>query len=327
MKKKSIFLICLFAKVAMYAQVNSIRLHCEVIKACLDEMKNATVHVIIKDFCDDSKPYKKMLQENWKFSNLKFDYEPKYDDILAKPDLMVRGDWFMILDNYIMHKMQPVPVTYLSVINVTDNMLDKFVRVITIPLHCTFHNKFIQEKLFRQDMDVANSFANIGNEYYLKNIIEMIEQCAEQNVDGYTNYIVSEKNNHCDLIDSVLATTLYIPDYVLLKPSRTRGEFSPIDTVEYFKGFESKYKLVSNEEMRRLFLDNKPFYYLLKCVSDGALYNVILEGTTGKIVTGRIGVGHQMDGCSIGWVYKRCLMREHCQKKKKKEGSSKKGSG
>lgn len=319
MKKKLLY-VFLLLKLCMNAQVSNLFIHCGKKGACLDKMKNVTVHVLIKDFCDDSKPYKKILQDNWKFSKLQFDYSPAYSEMLPTIKSLVKDEWYMILNKYTLVNGVPTYLSFypsflntsISVVKAAGEFEYPYEKAIEIPLFYPVHDKFTKQMKFGQDLDVAASFPNLANPFYLKNIIQVIEQLAKAD----KSYL-SEIKPDCKLIEEVLDSTLYIPDYVLLKPAEeSPDKYAYADTAFYLKGYLSKNKLVTKAEMTALFNTNKPFYYVLKALEAKAMFTLILEGSTGKIINYTLENAKYMDDRPMSDLYKD-LKKKSCKGKKK----------
>lgn len=325
---KKIFLIFYLAfQLNGFSQIQYVQLDCKDGNPCINEMKNATVHVIIKDFCDDGKPYKKVLLENWNYSALKFDYDPKYND-RPFPE-MVAGEWYMFL-----HKTTTTLgansnflVTEIAVgklIKKEKTLLDgvnyEYKTVVTIPLFYPVRDKFSRFMEWRQDQDVAKTFPNVGNEFYFKNTLQILEQFINNDISNYKDY--GKKFPDCDSKEEIKRQTLYIPKYIFRKaPKKKVEEIQYSDSVAYMEHYDSPYTIVTDAEIKKMFESREKFYYILRSETGDIIYNFILESTTGKIKNFGYSSGLAMEDIPMGKVYIADLMpnrfcREYFKNKK-----------
>lgn len=303
-------LIVLFSitVLSVQAQVSSVVLECKDGLPCLSEMKDATVHVIIKDFCDDSKPYKKVLQEKWKYSKLAFDYSEKYDavnDFGSK--IFTKGEWYMYIERFNDSKCSADTVnrmlsisssgrvsssvsyvhTRLSIGKAVVDRNIKVVSVIEIPLFPA-PGKVVGIGVgfpfssFTQKPDISQGFFNLGNEFYFENILHILDQFIDNKIDHFTKYNTTLLN--CESLKEIVSSTLYVPQYMLLNSSGYFKSIVYVDSSKYFQGYKSKYKILTNEEMVEKFKSKNPFYYLLWAAEGGTKYYFVIEGSTGKIM-------------------------------------------
>lgn len=299
--KKSILLLLFVTKTVLnYGQVTSVVFESKDNEATYNELKNATVHVIIKDFCDDSKPYKKILEDNWKHSKLIYDYSEKYDWINQDGGLRglcKEGEWYMFLERSIGQKgtfggggiqnssHYNFSNTEISIAKVVGKKRLQLQYVIKMPIYPAPGKEYqvgYPSGGIQQNVDVAKSFFNLSNEFYLLNTIQVLNQFVEKQISYWMSY--DDKELNCESLKEVLKSTLYIPQYVLVKSSRNNDKLAFVDGNKYFKGYESNYKMLTNEEMVKKFKSGEQFYYLLYSVGYGK-WNFIVEGTTGKIMS------------------------------------------
>jgi len=296
MKKTTLLLFLLFPCI-LFSQVSSflMRSHSPSVN---DLNESVTVHVMIKDFCDDSKPFKKVLMDNWKLSKLSFDYNEDFDAREEKKDICPKGEWYM----YISHDVggtNNIHITY-TTICIGRNAGGKKANleaVISIPLIQLPADGVCLEwmYIFKQDIDVQKNFLNLSNEYYLKNMLQIMDQLkAGKDLNG----------KFCAEKKEVLANTLYIPDYVFLKTSNCAKPVEYVDHTKYMKGFEGKYSIATNDQMVKLFQAGKPFYYLLFSGSGNRKYHFIVEGISGQLMGNSSCGGYNIGEDEMEKIYK-----------------------
>ncbi len=232
----------------------------------LGSMKDVTLHVIIKDFCDDTKPYKKLLQKEWKYSKLSFDYSEKYDS----DNMFEDGEWYMFIQTYLSTSSlgSSESGTYLVVGRAKGKDQKSARTAVNIPLQWL---RRIDKIYIPQSIDLSYNFSNLKIDY-LKNTLQIIEQFAEKKVNKSNSYNKTQVN--CESYKKVLGETLYFP------PHTVKG-----DDNENFEEFRSSYKVVSDEEISKLFEKGKPFYYVLYASAFNDFgYGYIIEGSTGEIM-------------------------------------------
>lgn len=316
--KKFFLLFFIASQLNGFSQIQYVQLDCKKKTPCINEMKNATVHVIIKDFCDDSKPYKKVLLENWNYSALKFDYDPKYNDYPFSG--MVPGEWYMFL-----HKTTTTLgansnflVTEISV--GTGGVKNEYTSVITIPLFYPVRDKFSRFMGWGQDQDVAKTFPNLENEFYFKNTLQVLEQFINNDISSYRDY--DKKFPNCDSKEEIKRQTLYLPKYIFRKAPRKKGEeIQYSDSIAYMENFNSPYKIVTDDEIKKMFESREKFYYLLRSETGDIIYNFILESTTGKIMNFGYSSGLAMEDIPMGKVFIADLMpNRFCREYLKNKG-------
>lgn len=172
-----------------------------------------------------------------------------------------------------------------------------------------------------QDQDVATTFPNIGNEFYFKNTLQVLEQFINNDVSSYEEYI--KKFPNCDSKEEIKQQTLYIPKYIFRKASKKLvDEIEYADSIAYMEHFNSPYKIVTDTEIRKMFESKEKFNYILRSETGFFIYNFILEGSTGKILNVGYSAGKSMDVIPMGKVYVADLMpnrfcREYFKSKKK----------
>lgn len=297
-------LIVLFSitVLSVQAQVSSVVLECKDGLPCLSEMKDATIHVIIKDFCDDSKPYKKVLQEKWKYSKLAFDYSEKYDEVNENGRrIYTIGEWYMYIERSGDNKCSTYANDGKHSINsnvgythtrlcIGKAILHRYIQikdVIEIPLFPA-PGKVVGIGVgfpfssFTQKPDISQGFFNLGNEFYFENILHILDQFIDNKIDHFTKYNTILLN--CESLKEIVSSTLYVPQYMLLNSSGYFKSIVYVDSSKYFQGYKSKYKILSNEEMVEKFKSKIPFNYLLWAAEGGTKYYFVIEGTTGKIM-------------------------------------------
>jgi hypothetical protein len=156
-----------------------------------------------------------------------------------------------------------------------------------------------------QDVDVMKEFYNISTEFYFKNILQVLDQFVNSNVSGYVQY--AKEKVLCNDLKQIQSSTLFIPQYTLLKSSLHGDKIEFVNPSDYFVGFEGSYKVLTNEEMSAMFKEQKSFYYLLWAAEGGIKYNFIIESLTGKIMSVGYGRGYNINKKDMPGLYEKDL--------------------
>lgn len=325
--KNFFLLILLCISLLANAQVKKVVFESKKGRANFDELKNATVRVIIKDFCDDSKPYKKIIQENLKFSKLTFDFSESYDfyDQLSK-GLCKKDEWYMFIDGFYIGDKDEAATEYITIAKTTGKK-DGIERVIFLPLFASQLSKFERDfeknnpyKLsvhaIQQSADLSQCFFNLGNEYYLKNILQILNQFVDKKAENWLEY--KKKFMSCESLDKVLASVLYVPHYALLKEykyskDKKEKEFVYANPSECFSGYRSEYKVLTNEEMVKMFKSGKSFCYLLTSIAGDHKLNFIVESTTGNVMCVANRLGPLIKKNDMLGLYETLNSKEYCK--------------
>lgn len=323
--KKIILGFLLTFSMFSFGQVRYITFESKEGDAVYADLKNVTVHVIIKDFCDDSKPYKKILEENWKHSKLSFDYEEKFDLFNeSNKGLCVDGEYYMYLERTMGSKrlagqsinsnMQVNHMdTEICIAKAVGKKSFNMQYVVELPIYpAPGKDKFVGYPYIfvKQNVDVSKCFLNLSNGFYLTSTLKILDQFVEKKISYWKDY---QKELSCESLKEVLATTLYVPQYVLLESSKFKDPLTYVGAGEYMAGYEGEYKIASNDEMTKKFKSGETFYYLLYSAGYGK-WNFIVEGKTGKLISvSGESTGYNLDKGDMKGLYEHLKNNKTCK--------------
>lgn len=317
--KKIILGVLLFVSTFGFAQVRYVHLEASKGEAVFADLKDATLHVVIKDFCDDSKPYKKIMEENWKHSKLSFDYEEKFD-MMPGDKVCQEGEWYMFLER----SMGSTPgaqrgENYSNFMNTNiivakcvgkRGKMDYVVEMPIFPAPGKDKKVGYPYSFLTQNLDVATCFLNLSNEFYLASTLNVLNQFVEKKVSKWRDF---DNDISCESLKEVLNSTLFIPQYVLLESSKYKDSQTYVPAGEFMKGYEAKYKIASNEEIKKKFKSGETFYYLLYSAGYGK-WNFIVEGKTGKLISASGDkIGYNIDKGDMGALYEHLKNNKTCK--------------
>lgn len=135
--------------------------------------------------------------------------------------------------------------------------------------------------LYKSDYDGGGHIRNWGPGY-LKTDLQMLMQLLSKGKDRNLFETVENKK----ALKALKKQTLYVPDYLLIKFGKFTGdETKRHEEKDIIGDYKYPYKMVDNEELNRLILDDKiPVYYLVYIKSSTDKFITVYNSQTGEML-------------------------------------------
>ncbi len=160
------------------------------------------------------------------------------------------------------------------------NQADK-ISLATIELFADFTAQNYPSSLYKMDYDASGHLEN-WSPGIIANYIQQLTALLNKGEIRDAKTIFYNK----DELKKLASETLFIPDYVMTKFSKSADDESKkYNAKEIFEGYNLTYKLVSSEELSDKILNNPtPFYYLLFIKTTEEKFVTVTNSKTGEII-------------------------------------------
>lgn len=258
----------------------------------VDKLKNGTLYVVMKDPASSkASEYVEVYKNTWKFSKLEFirqtditkHYgEGKYFISLSLEDYSTySGVRYQYSNTHLYLELWTPSTKYLSGNRKKEPALRERDQLARVDLFPAFEALKDPELIFNSDYDGGGYIRNWGPGF-LKSYLLTIQH-------GFTNQLkikLGESFKKADKLAILANTTLYIPDYVLIKFNMASGDetkrHDESDITEDY-GFKTQF-LPTKELDAKIRTDKKGFYYLLYVKSSAWKFVSVVYSLTGEVI-------------------------------------------
>jgi hypothetical protein len=268
----------------------------------LDHIKSGTTYVVVKNLnFPGASQYLDVLKKNWTLT--------KAIQFLSGSDLgakLTPGDSFLSLEALMTSRYnngggaayQTNTHYYLSFWTCNEKFFKKdrelkqsdeepIAKVILSIVPEAFKSgNFVQTRDFLNDLDFDGGGALYNwSPGMLKNYVQQL--CALLNAGKKVK--MSDDITNKEELAKLANTTLYIPDFDLIKYNKFSGSAAePDDAAGLFEDYHAAYKVVTKDELDKLILDNgKPKYYLLFIKDSSNKIVCVINSATGETIYSR----------------------------------------
>lgn len=160
------------------------------------------------------------------------------------------------------------------------NQADK-ISLATIELFADFTAQNYPSSLYKMDYDASGHLEN-WSAGILANYIQQVTILLNKGEVREAKTTIYNKEE----IKKLASETLFIPDYVMTKYSKTSDDESKkYETKEIFDGYNLNYKLLTLEELNNKITNSStPFYYLLFIKTISEKFVTVTNSKTGEII-------------------------------------------
>lgn len=260
-------------------------------------LKNGTTYIAMNELESEvSKDFIQLYKDNWTFSKIEF---IKYSEIknYLEPNnyFFSIGGYETTVQSYNANMTQGLNWSnthlYLELWTCTDKFFkntkkkplkidDKKV-ISRIELFTDFQTLMRPSNIYSTDYNGDNHIRNWGKGI-LKNYLQYLMTSLEKN-EKKDLYRFDPKSSE---LVNLKTSTLYVPDYVLIKFNKFTGDESKKhDEKDIFEDYNFKYEVITTQELNDKILNSsEAFYYLIYIKSSTDKYVTVINSKSGEIV-------------------------------------------